>query len=67
MRLIYAYSTEDPKSENDIQYHFDRRGTKSALLLQVPRTDGRKTDKAALSRWDVLSPNVSVVLFIFFN
>ncbi|KAG8192031.1 hypothetical protein JTE90_025297 [Oedothorax gibbosus] len=58
MRLIYAYSDEDPASEQDLQYHFEtRRGAKSALLLQLPSIDRKKVDKSSLKRWDILSPN----------
>ena len=34
MRLIYSYHSDDPESEEDIQYHgFSSRGTKSVSLL----------------------------------
>ncbi|GFU45377.1 DBH-like monooxygenase protein 1 [Nephila pilipes] len=59
-RLIYAYSDEDPPSENALQYHFKNRGTKSVLLLQLKRSNQTKIDKSTLTYWDVLSPNFTI-------
>ncbi|GIY34652.1 DBH-like monooxygenase protein 1 homolog [Caerostris darwini] len=59
-KLIYAYSDEDPETENALVYHFERRGTKSVLLLQMRRSLPQEVDKSTLSHWDVLSPNFSI-------
>ncbi|GFY67297.1 DBH-like monooxygenase protein 1 homolog [Trichonephila inaurata madagascariensis] len=59
-RLIYAYSNEDPPSENGLKYHFKERGTKSVLLLQLKRSNQVKIDKSTLTYWDVLSPNFTI-------
>ncbi|XP_035207693.1 DBH-like monooxygenase protein 1 [Stegodyphus dumicola] len=58
MRLIYAYSDKDPTSEDDLEYHFQKRGSKSVLLLQ--QNNRHLVDKSSLLYWDVLSPNFKV-------
>ncbi|GFU89661.1 DBH-like monooxygenase protein 1 [Trichonephila clavipes] len=63
-RLIYAYSNEDPPSENSLKYHFKKRGTKSVLLLQLKRSNQMKIDKSTLTYWDVLSPNTDHLIGI---
>ena len=32
MRIIFAYGPDDPRSNFDITYHSNRRGTKSVFL-----------------------------------
>ncbi|KFM62885.1 hypothetical protein X975_19051, partial [Stegodyphus mimosarum] len=54
MRLIYAYSDKDPTSQDDLEYHFQNRGSKSVLLLQ--QNNRHLVDKSSLLHWDVLSP-----------
>ncbi|RUS81877.1 hypothetical protein EGW08_010347 [Elysia chlorotica] len=42
-RLIYAYSPNDPASDDAISYHGSTRGTKSVLLLEPPTNEQQAT------------------------
>lgn len=57
MRLIFAYSDDDPSAEDPF-YHLTNRGSKSALLLQQKAEKPPVPDDSSLLYWDVTSPNV---------
>ncbi|XP_054712573.1 DBH-like monooxygenase protein 1 isoform X2 [Uloborus diversus] len=58
IRLIYAYSDNDPPGEDPEYHDYDKRGSKSVLLLQphLPLN----VDKTELLHWDILSPNFEI-------
>lgn len=62
MRVIFAYSEEDPKEENPF-YHRQNRGTKSILLLQTKIEKEQILDDPTLQHWDVKLNNV-IISFI---
>ena len=58
MRVIWAYHSEDPDSEDRIPYHEDgRRGTKSIYLIQ--KVSFPSVMPPDVITYDFLVPNVS--------
>lgn len=62
MRVIFAYSEEDPEGEDPF-YHKENRGTKSILLLQSKTEKDHDLDDPTLQHWDVKLENV-IISFI---
>nr|XP_015922103.2 DBH-like monooxygenase protein 1 isoform X2 [Parasteatoda tepidariorum] len=60
IRLIYAYSDVDPSSEHDLQYHQNKRGAKSVLLLQPNKERLQPMDTSKYYHWDLFSQNFEI-------
>lgn len=59
MRLIFAYSDEDPRF-GDPFYHYGNRGIKSAMLLQTKTAKKQQIEDSSLLHWDVKSPDFDI-------
>lgn len=56
-KVVFAYHTEDPKSENNIKKH-TFRGSRSILLLN--KLDKKTVDEKGWKQFDVFSYNVTI-------